>query len=83
MQTKVITSRFDLGNMTQTVWNTSHGRFFEYTNPYGMNITSRYIHHADILLVLFAPIYWVYASPNVLLVAQVIVVALGAGYFLS
>ncbi|MEK7518569.1 MAG: DUF2079 domain-containing protein, partial [Patescibacteria group bacterium] len=77
MQTKVITSRFDLGNMTQTVWNTSHGRFFEYTNPYGMNITSRYIHHADILLVLFAPIYWVYASPNVLLVAQVIVVALG------
>lgn len=77
MQSKVITSRFDLGNMTQTVWNTSQGRFFEYTNPYGTNIASRYIHHADLLLILFAPIYWVYASPNVLLVAQVIIVALG------
>ncbi len=78
MQYKVITSRFDLGNMTQTVWNTSHGRFFEYTNPYGTNLTQRFIHHSDLLLVLFAPIYWVYASPNVLLVAQVLLVALGA-----
>jgi len=77
MQHKVITSRFDLGNMTQTVWNTSHGRFFEYTNPYGTNIALRYIHHADLLLVLFAPLYWLYASPNVLLVAQAVLVALG------
>ena len=77
MQYKVITSRFDLGNMTQTVWNTSQGRFFEYTNPYGTNIAERFIHHGDLLLVLFAPIYWVYASPNVLLVAQAILVALG------
>ncbi len=77
MQRKVITSRFDLGNMTQTVWNTSQGRFFEYTNPYGTNIAKRFIHHADLLLVLFAPIYAMYASPNVLLVAQALLVALG------
>ncbi len=77
MHAKVITSRFDLGNMTQTVWNTSQGRFFEFTNPYGTNLAERFIHHGDILLVLFAPVYWVFASPYVLLVAQALIVALG------
>lgn len=77
MHAKVITSRFDLGNMTQTVWNTSQGRFFEFTDPYGATLAQRFIHHADVLLVLFAPLYWVYASPNVLLVAQAVIVALG------
>lgn len=77
MHAKVITSRFDLGNMDQVVWNTSHGRIFEFTNPYTTENVVRYIHHADIFLVLFAPFYWLYASPNVLLVAQAVVVALG------
>ena len=78
MHYKVITGRFDLGNMDQVVWNTSQGRFFEFTNPYDKNIALRYIHHADIILVLFAPLYWLFSSPYVLLVAQACIVAFGA-----
>jgi uncharacterized membrane protein len=77
MHSKVITGRFDLGNMDQVVWNTSQGRIFQFTNPYGEEIASRYIHHADVILLLFAPIYWLYASPYVLLVAQALIVAFG------
>lgn len=80
MHHKVITSRFDLGNMDQIVWNTSQGRFFQFTNPYSMETVSRYIHHGDIFLVLFAPLYWIYASPNILLVAQALIIALGGWY---
>lgn len=78
MHYKVITGRFDLGNMDQVVWNTSQGRFFEFTNPYDKNLALRYIHHADIILVLFTPLYWLFSSPFVLLVSQAMVVAFGA-----
>ncbi len=77
MQTKVITSRFDLGNMDQVVWNSSHGRLFQFTNPYSTETVLRYIHHGDIFLVLLAPLYWLYDSPNTLLIVQAIVVACG------
>lgn len=80
MHSKVITSRFDLGNMDQVVWNSSHGRLFQFTNPYSTEIVSRYIHHGDIMLVLFAPLYWIYASPTVLLVAQACIVAYGSWF---
>jgi uncharacterized membrane protein/uncharacterized membrane protein YbhN (UPF0104 family) len=77
MHSKVITGRFDLGNMDQVVWNTSQGRFFQFTNPYGTDVVLRYIHHADLILVLFAPLYWIYSSPYILLIIQVLVVAYG------
>lgn len=69
--------RFDLGNMDQTVWNTVHGRIFQLTNPDSTNIVSRLGTHADFMLVLLAPLYYIWQDPRMLLLIQSI--ALGAG----
>jgi uncharacterized membrane protein len=71
------TGRFDLGNMVQAVWSTAHGRPLEVTELGGEQIT-RLGAHVDPILVLFAPLWWVWPSPTMLLVAQAIAVALGA-----
>ncbi len=70
-------ARFDLGNMDQAVWNTSEGRVLETTSEAGEN-RSRLANHADFLLIAFAPLYWISASPHWLLAAQAAVVGLGA-----
>lgn len=72
------TGRFDLGNMVQTVWNTSQGRIFELSDPNGTEIVSRLAFHSDFILVLFAPIYALIPHPGVLLIPQAVIVALGA-----
>jgi len=71
------TGRFDLGNMTQAVWSTAHGHFLEVTNLQGQQV-SRLASHFDPILAAFAPLWLVWPSPSVLLVAQAIAVALGA-----
>jgi uncharacterized membrane protein len=71
------TGRFDLGNMVQAVWSTTHGETLEMTNLHGEQI-SRLAAHVDPILVLFAPLWWIWPSPNLLLVVQAITVALGA-----
>ena len=71
------TGRFDLGNMTQAVWSTAHGRPLEVTELGGEQI-SRLGAHVDPILVLFAPLWWIWPSPTMLLVVQAVVVALGA-----
>jgi uncharacterized membrane protein len=71
------TGRYDLGNMVQTVWNTAHGHFLQMTSGDGRQI-SRLAAHFDPILALFAPLWWVWSSPEMLLVVQAIVVALGA-----
>lgn len=70
-------SRFDLGNMDQAVWNSSEGRILEATDERG-ELTSRLRNHADFLLLAYVPFYWVYESPHWLLVSQATVVGLGA-----
>ncbi len=72
------TGRFDLGNMDQTVWNTIHGRIFQMTNPNGTNVISRLAFHADLILILIAPLYFIWSDPKVLLVLQSVVLGLGA-----
>ncbi|MGH3146506.1 MAG: DUF2079 domain-containing protein, partial [Rubrobacter sp.] len=72
-----LSSRFDLGNMDQAVWNSSEGRPLEATDENG-ELTSRLKNHADFLLFLFAPLYWIAPSVHWLLAAQAAVVALGA-----
>lgn len=72
------TGRFDLGNMTQTVWNTKHGRIFELTNPNSTEIVSRLAFHADFILILLAPFYFLWEDPRMLLIIQAVVVGLGA-----
>ncbi len=72
------TGRFDLGNMDQTIWNTIHGRIFQLTNPDGTNIISRLAFHADFILVLLSPFYYIWQDPRMLLLIQTIVLASGA-----
>ena len=72
-----VTGRFDLGNMVQTVWSTAHGHFLRMTDLHGDQI-SRLAAHVDPILVLYAPLWWIWPSPQLLLVTQALVVALGA-----
>ena len=71
------TARFDLGNMVQAVWSTAHGDPLQMTNLHGAQI-SRLAAHVDPILVLFAPLWWIWPSPNMLLVVQALAIALGA-----
>jgi uncharacterized membrane protein len=71
------TGRFDLGNMVQAVWSTAHGHPLAVTDLPGEQ-TVRLASHVDPILVLFAPLWLVWPSPAVLLVAQAIAIALGA-----
>jgi uncharacterized membrane protein len=69
--------RFDLGNMVQAVWSTAHGHWLEVTNLQGEQV-SRLASHFDPVLGAFAPLWLVWPSPESLLVAQAIVLSLGA-----
>jgi uncharacterized membrane protein len=71
------TGRFDLGNMVQAVWSTAHGHVLQVTNLHGVQV-SRLAAHVDPILVVFAPLWWIWPSPSLLLTAQAVVVALGA-----
>jgi uncharacterized membrane protein len=71
------TGRFDLGNMVQAVWSTAHGHPLRVTSLDGGQI-SRLAAHVDPVLVVFAPLWWLWPSPDLLLGAQALAVALGA-----
>jgi uncharacterized membrane protein len=71
------TGRFDLGNMVQAVWSTAHGRPLEVTELDGEEI-NRLGAHVDPILAAFAPLWWLWPSPTMLLVVQAVAVALGA-----
>lgn len=71
---------FDLGNMDQVVWNTIHGRLFQFTNQgvdwFGPPI--RLAVHFEPILLLISPLYLIYADPRTLLVFQTLALAAGA-----
>src|SRR5947208_8411645 len=71
------TGRFDLGNMVQAGWSTSHGHPLRVTGLRGDGI-SRLAAHFDPILAAFAPLWLLWPSPDVLLVTQAVAVALGA-----
>ena len=71
------TGRFDLGNMVQAVWSTAHGDPLAVTNLRGEQ-TVRLAAHVDPIIVAFAPLWWIWPSPDVLLVAQALAIAVGA-----
>ncbi len=77
------TGRFDLGNMAQTVWNTTQGRIFTLTDPNGTDIVSRLAFHADFILILLAPFYSIWSNPKILLLIQTLIVAGGAFFVFS
>jgi uncharacterized membrane protein len=70
--------RYDLGNMIQTVWSTSHGHFMQMSGGTGENI-SRLSFHFDPFLALLVPLWWIWANPVVLIAAQAL--ALVSGVF--
>jgi len=74
------TGKFDLGNMEQTVWNTTQGRIFMFSNPDGATELSRLSAHSDFILLFFTPVYALYPSANLLLIIQTLVIGLG-GFF--
>jgi uncharacterized membrane protein len=71
------TGRFDLGNMVQAVASTAHGHPLRITDLRGDQI-SRLAAHVDPILVLFAPLWRVWPSADLLLGAQALAIALGA-----
>lgn len=70
------TAKFDLGNMTQALWNTAHGRFLETTLSNG-EAGSRLAGHVDPLLAAFTPLWWIWPSP--LLLISISAIALASG----
>jgi uncharacterized membrane protein len=71
------TGRLDLGNMVQAVWTTAHGDPLEATSLRGEQFV-RLGAHFDPILVLFAPLWWLWPSPDLLLVVQACALASGA-----
>jgi len=76
---------FDLGIMHQVVYNSYKAlqtgdwmRFLEHTDPIGPSQLARSAVHNDIILGLFSPLYFLYPSPEVLLLLQAFVLGLGA-----
>jgi uncharacterized membrane protein len=69
--------RLDLGNMVQAVWATAHGHFLESTTFDGFQ-ASRLGAHVDPFLLLMVPLWWIWSSPLMLLVVQILAVASGA-----
>ena len=71
---------FDLGNMDQVIWNTIHGRWFQFTNQatdyYGPP-TRLAVHFEPIILPL-SLLYLFYADPRILLVFQTLVLVSGS-----
>ncbi|MBI2908086.1 MAG: DUF2079 domain-containing protein [Chloroflexi bacterium] len=70
------TNAFDLGNMDQAVWNTSQGRWFEFTNWEGG--TSRLAAHVEPILIPISLLYHLYSDPKTLLVLQSVLISFGA-----
>lgn len=66
---QLATFRFDLGNMTQAVWSTAHGRPLELTLASGEQ-ANRLGVHVDPILALLAPLWWLFPTPLLLLVVQ-------------
>lgn len=72
-----VNERQDLGNFTQAVWATAHGHFLQVTEAGGTEV-SRLGIHVDPIIAAFAPLWWLWPSPLLLLTIQAILLAAGA-----
>jgi uncharacterized membrane protein len=69
---------FDLGNLSQVIWNTLHGRLFLGTNPEGAQPEISLGIHVRPIFLPISLIYLVWNDPRALLILQSVVIALGA-----
>lgn len=76
-------SYYDLANMDSTLWNTLHGNFFSLR--IADDLVSRLSIHADFILALLSPIYFIWDNVRMLLITQSVLLGLGAipTYFLA
>ena len=72
-----LSHRYDLGNMVQAVWSTAHGRPLEMTDAATGEQITRLGARVDPILVLLAPLWWIYPDPELLLVVQAAALAAG------
>src|SRR5712692_7519913 len=85
-QSALMTSAEDMGIMDQSVWSLTHGHLFQQTicntvsdtNCYGLNGITRFAIHFEPILFPVSLFYFIWSSPDMLLVLQVLVVASGA-----
>lgn len=77
--------KFDLGNMSQIVWNTLNGRFFTLTDQFGTDMSRLGMSHFDPILLIFTPLYALIPNPMILVFAQhlIFVSAIIPIYFLT
>ena len=70
------TNKADLGQIAQSVWNSSRGHFLEQTdNGY---VATRLTDHVEPILVLISPVLWLCEDVRALLLLQALAVAAGA-----
>ena len=71
------TSALDLGIYDQVVWNTAHGRILEYSAEpkHGSSFLST---HLQPILVLLAPLYWLWSDVRALIILQTLVIGVSA-----
>ena len=72
---------FDLGIMTQVVWNTAHGRWFETSIDRATNVelVGSYLgNHVRPILLLLAPFYCLWPDPRLLLILQSVALGVAA-----
>ncbi len=71
----------DLGIMSQTIWNTAHGHFFEISldRPLDSQLVGNYLgNHIRPIFLLIAPLYRLWPNPRLLLLLQSTALGLGA-----
>jgi len=66
--------KFDLGNMTQMVWNAGRGRGLYLTDYFGTNLPRWAMSHVDPILYVFVPIFLLFPSPLTLVYSQLVLV---------
>ena len=70
---------FDLGNMDQVLWNSLHGRFFQFTNQgsdfYGP--PTRLAIHVEPIILPLSLLYLLHGGPRLLLIFQTLMIASG------
>lgn len=66
---------WDLGIYAQLSWNASQGRLLQNTLAEYNNFLAI---HSTYISILFAPLFWVWADPRVVLIAQSVCLAVGA-----
>ena len=70
------TGGYDLGIFDQVIWNTSQGRPFQNTITFDtQNVLGQ---HLSLILLLLAPLYWIWPDPRFLLIVQSVFLGLGA-----